>query len=297
MRILVVLLQFILGVVTIGVLEARDSAPTPEELRQEEFLLRKQLRPLLIDTLLDQFVDLSVGVRYVLHHEPIIADPSKVRHFILPGFGTQMTIADEKDAISGYVNTYQRYRMVTLVVRNRLFPSVEEGLRRMMSVEVDLNLDNRDQLNVLVLSGEDRPPVPEAMPLDKEQQAQKEDVDKLIDKIDTERKEQQDRLSRLFPDLQQPLEPIDSRREAEASKHLVLSKQAYHNNDLNQALNEVIEAININFYASKSYEMLGSIYYRLKWHNLALRNWEKALALDPDNRKLSRFIDKVKSEL
>jgi len=62
-------------------------------------------------------------------------------------------------------------------------------------------------------------------------------------------------------------------------------------------LNEVIEAININPYASKSYEMLGSIYYRLKWYNLALNNWEKALALDPENRKLSKYIEKAKREL
>jgi tetratricopeptide (TPR) repeat protein len=122
-------------------------------------------------------------------------------------------------------------------------------------------------------------------------------IDTLVRKLGNERKEKRKRLTQLFPDLKQPIGQIDPRKEAESSKHLILSRKAYYNNDLNTALNEVIESINVNPYASKSYEMLGSIYYRLKWRNLALNNWEKALALDPDNKKLNKFIDKIKTEL
>jgi tetratricopeptide (TPR) repeat protein len=194
-------------------------------------------------------------------------------------------------------------------VATPLSPSVEQSLTHLLQEKMGLELEARDTFNIEVIApiqdiknrdnllahktneGED--------PFDNEtaEEKKEKEIDDLIDELDKDKIQKQKRMERLFPGIDQKPEEIDPRKEAESSKHLILSRQAFFKNDLNAALNEVITAININPFSSKSYEMLGSIYYRLKWKNLALNNWTKALALDPDNRKLNMFIDKVKNEL
>ena len=280
---------------------ARDTAPDPVELQKEEYLLKQRLKPLLIDVLKDDYVSLSVNVIYVLQHEPIVSQKSKIRSLKLPGFGTQITIANGPNGISGYIDRYIRYRALNLLVASRLSPSLQQSLSRMLKEKEDLNLGGKDTFHIHVVADEDEKEGPGEKTLqevvEKDQaKKKKKEVDKLIDDIDKKREEKKERVAKLFPDLKKPAEPVDPRKEAESTKHLILSREAFYKNDLNTALNEVISAIDINPYSSKSYEMLGSIYFRLKWNKLALENWEKALALDPDNEKLSKYIARVKKE-
>lgn len=287
---------------------ARDSAPSSVEIRREEYLLKQRLRERLSDILKDEYLGMSVIIRYVLIHDPIVSNQSKITRLKLPGFGTQVTITNDPEDIAGYIDKYQRYRTLTVITKRRLPQSIEVSVANMLKENEDLEIGEKDTLSFLVITEEGLEiKAPEVTLQEEEKEGEeeektpeekeKEKVDELVKKIDQDRKEKKERLAKLFPELEQPIEPVDPRQEAESSKHLILSKKAYYNNDLNTALNEVIEAININPYASKSYEMLGSIYYRLKWYNLALNNWEKALALDPENRKLTKFIEKAKREL
>ncbi len=284
------ILFFILVVIFCWVLTdnifARDTAPSLAERRQEEFLLKKQLKPALMEVLKDQYLGMSITIRYVLQHDPIVSQKSKIKRLKLPGFGTQVTITNGPNDVSGYIDKYDRYRTVILIIKTRLSESVQESIARMLKENADIDIGGRDTFDILVLANEKMD-----LKLDLS------DTEKIAEDKDRTEKEKKERLAQLFPELGQPIKPVDSRKEAESSKHLILSRKAYYNNDLNTALNEVIESININPYASKSYEMLGSIYYRLRWNNLALNNWEKALALDPDNKKLGKFISKVKNEL
>ena len=283
---------------------ADDLAPSTVEVRREEFLLKQRLRPDLKEVLKDQYRGLSVHIRYVLVHDPIVSQKSKISRLRLPGFGTQVSIAHAPDDISGYIDKYMRYRTITLITQSQLSEAIASSIGKLVRDNENLELGGKDTLNFFVLAEEGGGAgIPELI-VQKEEKLEeakdkkdKEKVDDLVEKLDKERKEKKETLAKLFPELEQAGEPVDPRQEAESSKHLILSKKAYYNNDLNAALNEVIEAININPYASKSYEMLGSIYYRLKWYNLALNNWEKASALDPGNRKLNKFIQKAKSEL
>ncbi|MCP4749579.1 MAG: tetratricopeptide repeat protein [Proteobacteria bacterium] len=292
------ILAGILLIIARNTVFAREAASDPLEKQREEFRLKHRLMPILTDVLKDEYVALSVNVRYILQHEPILSKNSKVKRLKLPGFGTQITVANKANEISGYIDKQIRYRTLVLIVRRSLLSTIEESLTRLLNEKGDLDLGGKDVLSIIVLAGQfDQPDELKAPDFKKAENGKKNKVDDLIRKIDEDRKDKQDRLAKLFPDLKQPIEPVNPRVEAQSSKHLILSRKAFYNNDLNLALNEVIEAININPYSPKCYEMLGSIYYRLKWHNLALTNWEKALALDPENKKLNQYIAKVKNEL
>jgi len=279
---------------------SRNTMPNTVERQQEEYTLKLRLRSILLDVLKEQYVAVSTNILYVPQNEPIVSSKSQIRTLNLPGFGTRVSITRDPNDISGYIHRYQRYRIINLMIRNRLSPSVEESIAKLLRDKAKLDIGRKDIFKILVIADEREIGI-ENTPVNPDEKRTNKGhtnkIDTLVRKLGNERKEKRKRLAQLFPDLKQPIGQIDPRKEAESSKHLILSRKAYYNNDLNTALNEVIESINVNPYASKSYEMLGSIYYRLKWRNLALNNWEKALALDPDNKKLNKFIDKIKTEL
>ena len=295
------LIAVVMGLIFIGTGNAatRNTPINPIEKQQEEYRLKQRLKPVLIDVLKEQYVALSINVLYVMQHEPIINPGSAVEQFSLPGFGSKVTVSNKPGEIAGFINRYIRYRMLVLLVTTKLSPTLEESIEKLLREKAALDLGAKDILIIeevaAIRKDEEVSPV-SGIEKDKAEE-RKEKIDNLFQKIDKERKEQKDRVRKLFPELDAPPESIDPVKEAQSSQHLINSRDAYFKNDLNKALNEVIEAININPYSPKSYEMLGSIYYRLKWKNLALSNWLKALALDPDNKKLSNYIDKVKREL
>jgi Tetratricopeptide repeat len=297
-----VILTTMLLLSTSGIIQAADIEPSTVEVRREEFLLKQRMNLILMNTLKDQYLGMAINIKYVLIHDPIVSEKAEISQLKLPGFGTQITIAGDADGITGYIDKYVRYRTLIVITKNRIPQAIQESVARMMKQEEDLEIGGKDSLSFTDISGSEldvgmetaQPGKPDSPD---NEDAKRDKVNELVKRLGEDRTEKQERISQLFPELEQPLKPVDPRQEAEGSKHLILSKKAYYNNDLNAALNEVIEAININPYASKSYEMLGSIYYRLKWYNLALNNWEKALVLDPDNQKLNKYIVKVKREL
>jgi len=292
-----------------GITFAISLKPSKAETEQEEYALKRSLRPVLIDVLKNKYVTLSVNVLYILQRDPILTKNSKIEQFNLPGFGNKATLANKPGQISGFIERHVRYRFIILLVTTPLNPSVEQSLTHLLQEKMGLELGARDTFSIEVIApiqdikkqnnllahkaNQKKDPFGTETAEEKKEQ----EIDDLIDEMDKDKAQKQKRMERLFPGIDQKPEEIDSRKEAESSKHLILSRQAFFKNDLNAALNEVITAININPFSSKSYEMLGSIYYRLKWKNLALNNWTKALALDPDNRKLNMFIEKVKNEL
>lgn len=284
-------------------LPAQNMRPSEIEIRREEYLIRQRLNPELEKALKDQYLGMVVNINYVLQHDPIVSDKAKVTRLELPGFGTRVTITHNPNDIAGYIDKYIRYRTITVITGKRLPESVEESLAKMMKESEELDLSGKDKLDFFFVAEEKIDVLEKPKEFTKKAEevekgkTGKNQIDQLVKNLEKDRKEKEERVKKLFPEFEQPLPVVDPRQEAESSKHLISSRKAYYNNDLNTALNELIEAININPYSAKSYEMLGSIYYRLKWYSLALNNWEKALALDPENRKLNKYILKAKSEL
>ena len=297
----------ILVVSSVAFIEERGLAlgkkPNPAEREQEEYHLKRRIKPILMDVLKEKFLALSVNVMYVRQRDPILTKDSDIENVALPGFGNRATLSNKPGQITGFIERYERYRFLVLMVTAPLTPTVEMSVTHLLKEEAGLELGSKDTFNIEIaadikreksVSGKEKE-YPDGKSTSNETEGN--EIDNLFKKIKKDEAVRQKRLTKLFPDLTQKKGKIDPRMEAESSKHLILSREAYFNNDLNTALNEVIESININPYSSKSYEMLGSIYYRLKWKNLALNNWTKALALDPDNRKLSRYIEKLRTEL
>ncbi|MDH5559463.1 MAG: hypothetical protein OEY59_01250 [Deltaproteobacteria bacterium] len=267
--------------------------PGITQIQKEEFALKQKIRPVLLETLQGQFVDLAVTVLYIQQQNPILSNDANIRRYKLPGFEGHINIASKADEIKGYIENFKRYRSFTLLINSPLTVEAETNLQKLLKESADLELGVRDNFNILIVNADAEGITQE----EKESKKKQNELDKLFLKLGKDKKERGERLARLFPGLDHPPDQIDPRLEAESSKHLIQSRMSYFKNDLDLALNEVIEAININPYSSKSYEMLGSIYYRLKWHNLALSNWAKALALDPENKKLGKYINLVKNQL
>ncbi len=269
-------------------------APTNRDIRHQEVDLKDRLEKPIRNAINKQFLALSVKVLYVEQKQPILSKGAQSKRFKLPGFDSRVTLSKKEDGISGYVNVFERYRSITLLVNEPLSKSLESSLEDLIREESDFQINKNDSFDVVIVAGAlNRLTRRDEKP----EQDGEEETEKKEKKKDKNQQKQRQEFAEMFPDLETPPENIDPRKEAESSKHLIKSRTAFFNNDLNLALNEVIEAININAYSSKSYEMLGSIYYRLKWYQLALDNWSKALILDPKNRKLNKFISKVKTEL
>ena len=277
---------------------AAVTKPDKKEVEREEYRLKQKLEPLLLDVLKKNYLAMSVNIVYVLQRDPIVAPKAKIHQFKLPGFGSKATIASKANEISGYVDRYERYRMIVLMVNQPISATVEESLLNLMRDKGELDLGQKDRFNLEIVAAQQRKGKKRLNVEDeKKQKQQRAKIEDLVQKIKDDQTAREERLALLFPELKQPLKPVDSRKEAESSKHLIASRNEYFAGNLNNALNEVIKAIDINPYSSKSYEMLGSIYYRLKWYNLALTNWIKALALDPENKKLNQYIDKVRKQI
>lgn len=269
-------------------LVAQDEIPTAKEQEREEFELKVALKPLLVDVLKNQYVDLSINILYVKQQKPIIAKDAKFKKFKLPGFGSYVTISRKPDDISGFRNTYSRFRSLTLLINEPISANTEQTLTELLKEKTDLDLGKTDSFSVVV--------VPLALGAEED----KDELSAEKRKLREDRKkdlEKRGKLAKMFPELTFPPKKLDPRQEAESAKHLIGSRDAFFENNLTLALNEVIEALSINPYSPKNYEMLGSIYYRLKWNDQALSNWEKALVLNPENKKLTKYIAKVKNQL
>ncbi|MCP4294157.1 MAG: tetratricopeptide repeat protein [Proteobacteria bacterium] len=270
-------------------------APTKRDIRHQEVDLKDRLEKPIRSAINKQFLALSVKLLYVEQKQPILSKGAQSKRFKLPGFESRVTLSKKEDGISGYVNVFERYRNITLLVNEPLSKSVESSLEDLLREESDFQINKNDSFDVVIVAGALNRLASKSKK--SEQDEEEEGTERKAKKMEKKQQKQRQEFAEMFPDLEDPPENIDPRKEAESSKHLIKSRTAFFNNDLDLALNEVIEAININAYSSKSYEMLGSIYYRLKWYQLALDNWNKALILDPKNRKLNKFISKVKTEL
>lgn len=86
---------------------------------------------------------------------------------------------------------------------------------------------------------------------------------------------------------------VQIEKEAASSLHLLKARQAYYKKDYKTALEEILRSIEIFPNTARNYEMLGSVYYRLKWEDLAVRNWQRALEFDPNNQRLIDFLARV----
>ncbi len=71
----------------------------------------------------------------------------------------------------------------------------------------------------------------------------------------------------------------------------------YYNGDLEQARDSYL-LVTREFHGSAlAYNRLGTIYFQLGQKRRSMKSWKKSLALDPKNKELKAFIERMQSEL
>lgn len=96
------------------------------------------------------------------------------------------------------------------------------------------------------------------------------------------------------PDPPPALAEDDPLKEPQSTAYLLRARTAYFAGDYHRALDEILQAIRIKPDNSQAYIMLGSIYYTMNWRSLALKYWDKALALDPANREIADLVAELR---
>lgn len=257
----------------------------PEQQRKERELQQK-VDTLLRELLPDKYVGITVSMKYLLHTLPISKTSKQISKLKLPGFENNVWLPVETKNVVGIVNRILTHSVIFVVVNSPVSPFNVEVLRQKLSEKIiELDLNQQDVLKVVY--------IPSARTVE-------EIKDATVAQDGTAKEEQTKESQKKEKQTKEPQKegvPVEEMKlDLETSKYLLQAREAYFQNDLNQAMDSIHKAIALNPTSAQSYEMLGSIYYRLKWHRLAVKNWKKALELDPSNQTLVKYLNRVESQ-
>ncbi len=107
--------------------------------------------------------------------------------------------------------------------------------------------------------------------------------EKLIGLIEEKKKSEEER------------EELSTQSLADAIDSIKTSDQYVRGGEYELARDEMLAVIEI-FPTAKNYSKLGSIYYKLENVDEAIYHWDKALKIDPYDKKLKSFVNKIKKE-
>lgn len=88
----------------------------------------------------------------------------------------------------------------------------------------------------------------------------------------------------------------DFLKEPQSTLYLINARAAYFKGDYNTALDQILQSIQAKPDNPQAYAMMGSLYYAMNWKSLALKYWEKSLALDVGNRELENLVTQLRLE-
>ena len=305
-----------------------DSTLLPSEVAQanEEQELQKKLSAIFQELLGERFVNLVVNIRYIVKKIPLTKEKSDMEQIQLLGFDDFYWVPVKKKQTLGLVERLDVYRTYTLIV-DAPTSSINRKVMNQQIQELvpDSDLDDKDILNLVsitqkikrtdliaqireeILAEQERQktdllqqqePLVEdrsKMPVDEQQEPLVEDVPSMP--VDQPEESLVEDVPSIPVDKPQESIVASSDMEQEVALYLLRARTAFFQNDLNQALQEITEALQVDPNSAIAYEMLGSIYYRLNWRGLALKNWEKSLALNPENRRLRSYYNQLKRKL
>ena len=94
----------------------------------------------------------------------------------------------------------------------------------------------------------------------------------------------------------------DNEKKATPKSHVVLDHmqkglEYYYQGQYKLSLKEYFAVTTLMPDLAIGYTRLGSIYYKLDKKELALKQWEKAISLEPENLEIQEFIRHTKEEL
>ena len=111
----------------------------------------------------------------------------------------------------------------------------------------------------------------------------KSEKEKLMELINSEKETEVER------------EEFKAQSLADAIDSIKASDQYVRSGEYELARDEMLAVIEI-FPTAINYSKLGSIYYQLQDTDEAIYHWEKALEIDPFNKKLKKFVNKIKGQ-
>ena len=246
--------------------------PTLAEQRGTEARIQQEIEGHLKELLVEKYITSSVSTHYVIQTSPVTKVHKKISKIKLPGFTNHVWVPIEGEEITGLVNRVGRYTTVFVIVSSPVSPFDLEVLRQKLDERVrDIDLSSKDKLRISYV------PLAEPPGMEKEKPpAPEEPIAELKEESPPEEKKS-----------------LDQKTELKSSKQLLVARNAYFKNDLNQALDNIQRAIELNPESAQGYAMLGSIYYRLKWNNLARKHWKKSLELEPNNPSIIQYLERL----
>ena len=122
---------------------------------------------------------------------------------------------------------------------------------------------------------------------------------RIVDAFDYVHKSEKEKIIELIEQQQDQQEDTDdfgTQSLSDAIDSIKVSDQYVRNGEFELARDELKAVIEI-FPTAKNYSKLGSIYFRLDEFDEAIYHWDKALELDPFNKKLKSFVTNIKGKM
>jgi hypothetical protein len=251
---------------------AEFSNPPGQNVGMQEDLLRERISRIAKDLAGDKLVDVIVHIGYV-RQESAKAAPGADR-VKLPGLNNYVSgRAGSVEMTPEFI----RLRQVLVVVSNDIADRAK-ALERDIRGQAQLDPTRGDWVQVAPVS------VAGAA-----QEKPKEPGKPDESKGEPGRQELQRNAQAFKPQ-------DDVLKEPQSTLFLINARAAYFKGDYNTALDQILQAIQAKPDNPQAYAMMGSLYYAMNWKSLALKYWEKSLALDVGNRELEGLVTQLRLE-
>ena len=261
-------------------------APPGQDLALQEKLLKVRVTQLARDLLGERLVDVIIQIGYVRTEKKQQREsPQRVK---LPGFNRHIEIIGEDNL--EIVPDFIRLRQIFVLVSGEL-PSDPKAIARELRSQGGFDPRKGDWLQVVV--------IPEGAPRE-EPEALQASLLKSEQKGQPGRPaEPEEEAAAANGNGKKPgdvaaEEVAEVSRDAESTAYLLRARAAFFKEEYSNALRQILKAIKVEPNNPQAYAMLGSLYYRMNWTNLALKYWEKSLTFDPDNREIEDLLEQIR---
>jgi tetratricopeptide (TPR) repeat protein len=255
---------------------AEFASPPGINVGMQEDLLRDRISEIARSLVGNKLVDVVVHIGYV--RETRAAAAAAGERIKLPGLNNFVsTRAGQVEMTPEFI----RLRQVLVVVSNEIADRAK-AIERDIRSQANLDPSRGDWVQVAPVAAGEAPPAKPGEP--KKPQAPAEEPKAEPAKLALQR-------------AAKPFEPTDAIiREPQSTLFLINARAAYFKGDYNTALDQILQSIQAKPDNPQAYAMMGSLYYAMNWKSLALKYWEKSLALDVGNRELETLVTQLRLE-
>jgi hypothetical protein len=261
---------------------AEFASPPGMNVAMQEDLLRERVSRIVKDLVGDKAQDVIVHIGYVRAQKPQGAGATD--RIKLPGLNNYISASGGDGEV---VPEFIRLRQVLIVVSNELVDRIR-SLERDVRRQAELDAAKGDWVQVVPVAAVGSDQLPRGgKPGDGSAGKPKTDG---AEKSPEKQADEPRRDAMAFKATEEPS------REAHSTTYLVAARAAYFKGDYNTALDQILQSIREKQDNPQAFAMLGSLYYAMSWKSLALKYWEKSLALDPGNRELEGLVTQLRLE-